>query len=189
MQAVGTKKTHQASGLVLALVASTLMLGGCGDGIFFANEGPTTTAAATDTNSTASPTPTPTPGSTTTAGTTTSGTTPTPSGGTTPTPSGGTTPTPPPPAGGGTTPTPPPPAPTPPPPAPTPSAGSIGKTLWVNNCQGCHGGNTGKGASAATTLAAIAEPKNKFGMGFLSGSIGSTEASQIATYAANPGAY
>jgi hypothetical protein len=27
------------------------------------------------------------------------------------------------------------------------------------------------------------------GMGFLSGSIGPTEASQIATYAANPGAY
>jgi hypothetical protein len=36
-------------------------------------------------------------------------------------------------------------------------------------------------------LAAIAA--NTGGMGFLKGSIGSTEASQIATYAANPGAY
>lgn len=199
MQAVGTKKTRQASGLLLALVASTLMLGGCGDSVFFANEGATTTAAATDTGSTGSaPTPTPTPG-TTSAAATTNGTTPAANGATptpTPTPSGGSTPVPAPTPNptGGTTPTPTPtpnptPSPTPPPPAPTPtpSAGSIGKTLWANNCQACHGGSTSKGSNSSNTLAAIRG--NTGGMGFLSGSIGATEASQIATYAANPGAY
>jgi hypothetical protein len=44
-----------------------------------------------------------------------------------------------------------------------------------------------KGANAGNTLAAI---RNNVGnMGSLSSIIGPTEASQIATYAANPGAY
>jgi mono/diheme cytochrome c family protein len=59
--------------------------------------------------------------------------------------------------------------------------------LWANNCVSCHGSNTGKGTNASKTLSAIAA--NTGGMGFLAGTIGATEASQIATYAANPGAY
>jgi hypothetical protein len=178
MQSLGIKKTHRASGLLLALVASTLMLGACGDGIFFSSESPTTTAAATDNTTT---TPTPAPSATPTP-------TPTPATGTEPTAS---VPAPAPAPGAAPTPAPTP-APAPAPaPAPTPSAGSIGKTLWANNCQGCHAGFTilGKSASfpASTTLSAIAS--NKGGMGYLSGSIGATEASQIATYAASPGSY
>ena len=209
MNAVGTKKTRQASSLLLALLTSSWMLGGCGEGVIFANEGPTTTAAATDGNTGASTTPTPTPGSTTTAAGTTTGETTPVAGGPTPAPSGeGATPAPnpapsptpaptptptpvpvPTPNPTPTTPSPTPPAPTPAPPAPapTPSAGSIGKTLWANNCQSCHGGSTGKGSNASSTLSAIRS--NTGGMGFLSGSIGATEASQIAAYAANPGAF
>lgn len=207
MNVVGTKKTRQASSLLLALLTSSWMLGGCGEGVIFANERPTTTAAATDGNTGASTTPTPTPGSTTTAAGTTTGETTPVAGGPTPAPSGGgatpapnpapsptpaPTPTPTPvptPNPTPTTPSPTPPAPTPAPPAPapTPSAGSIGKTLWANNCQSCHGGSTGKGSNASSTLSAIRS--NTGGMGFLSGSIGATEASQIAAYAANPGAF
>ena len=200
MNVVRTKKMRQASSLLLALLASSLMLGGCGEGVIFANQGPTTTAAATDANTGATPAPTPTPGTTSSTG----GTTPTPptSGGATPTPGPNPSPTPTPNPTPSPTPTPNPtpsptpnPTPSPPPatptpapaPAPAPSAGSIGKTLWANNCQSCHGGSTGKGSSASNTLTAIRN--NTGGMGFLSGSIGSTEASQIATYAANPGAY
>ena len=62
MQTVVNKKTHRASGLLIALIASTMILGGCGEGLFFDSEGPTTTAAATDNgNTTAAPTPTATP--------------------------------------------------------------------------------------------------------------------------------
>lgn len=89
-----------------------------------------------------------------------------------------------------TTPTPAPAAtPTPAPgPTPTPSsAGTIGKSLWANNCAACHGGDTGKGANPSKILNAIAA--NTGGMGYLSGTIGANEASQIATYVANPGAY
>jgi outer membrane biosynthesis protein TonB len=205
MQAAGTKKTYQASGLLLALVASTLMLGACSDGIFFANEGPSTTAAATDSNTSATPAPAPapapapggvTPTPAPTDGSTPSPTpnptpspTPTPNPTPSPSPTPNPTPTPTPSPNPSPSPTPPPPTPTPPPPAPTPtpSAGSVGKTLWANNCQACHGGSTGKGSSASNTLTAIRN--NTGGMGFLSGSIGPTEASQIATYAGNPGAY
>jgi outer membrane biosynthesis protein TonB len=203
MQAAGTKKTYQASGLLLALVASTLMLGACSDGIFFANEGSSTTAAATDSNTSATPAPAPAPapapGGVTPTPAPTDGSTPsptpnptpspTPTPNPTPSPTPNPTPSPTPSPNPSPSPTPPPPAPTPPPPAPTPtpSAGSVGKTLWANNCQACHGGSTGKGSSASNTLTAIRN--NTGGMGFLSGSIGPTEASQIATYAGNPGAY
>jgi mono/diheme cytochrome c family protein len=183
MQALGTEKTRKASGLLLALVASTLMLGACGDGIFFSSEGPSTTAAATDTNSSAAPTPTPTPGST--AATTATETTPV-AGGATPTPSGGTTPTPtpPPPAGGGAT-------PPPPAPAPGPSAAAVAGKASYSACIGCHGANPSNNQAkilnaknASTTLSAIAN--NTGGMGFLKASIGSTEASNIAAYVSAP---
>jgi outer membrane biosynthesis protein TonB len=220
MNAVGTKKNRQASGLLIALVASTLMLGACGEGVFFANEGPSTTAAATDSNAATTATPgaapttdtpsngaTPAPGGVTPTPTPTDGTTPsptpnptpsptpnpTPSPSPNPTPSPSPNPTPSPSPNPTPSPTPnPTPSPTPnptpsPAPAPAPSAGSVGKTLWANNCQACHGGSTGKGSSASNTLTAIRN--NTGGMGFLSGSIGPTEASQIATYAGNPGAY
>ncbi len=194
MRSVGTKKTRQASGLLLALVASTLMLGACGDGIFFASEGPSTTAAATDTNSAASPTPTPTPGTTTTTtGATTTDTAPVPGAA---------------------------PAPAPAPGAQRQlpvqhllrrqhlhqrqilalaqrhhrlhlplhlQLAVLEKHCGLTIAKVVMVASTGKGSNASNTLTAI---KNNVGnMGFLSGSIGPTEASQIATYAANPGAY
>ena len=135
-KAIRTEKTTQASGLLIALLATSLLISACGDSVFFGGNDATTTAAT--------------------------------SGGSTPAPS-------------------PSPTPTPTPTTPTPSPGTLGKALWANNCATCHGGNTGKGANVENILAAIAI--NTGGMGFLSSSIGSTEASQIATYAANPGAY
>jgi mono/diheme cytochrome c family protein len=67
------------------------------------------------------------------------------------------------------------------------SAGSLGKTAWSNNCVSCHGGDTGKGNNASKTMSAIAS--NTGGMGILSGIVSATDASNIAAYTANPGAY
>ena len=155
-------KHKNISYLLLALMASAAILGGCGGdggGVFFDSEDPTTTANATNATPTA----------------TTPGLDATPAPSATPTPGAAPTPTP----GTGPTPT--------PTPTPTPSAGSIGKSLWAKNCASCHGGDTGKGTNASKTLTAIRN--NTGGMGFLSGSIGANEASQIATYAASPGFY
>lgn len=69
----------------------------------------------------------------------------------------------------------------------SPSAGSLGKTAWSNNCASCHGGQISKGQSASKIMSAISN--NTGGMGFLSGSISANDANNIATYAANPGAY
>jgi mono/diheme cytochrome c family protein len=160
MKVVKTKKMQTMSRLLLTLMASTVVLGGCGGGVFFDTQDPATTT------STASPTPAPTPGAT-----------PTP----TPAPTPGATPTPTPVPTPGATPTP------TPVPTPTPSAGTIGKSLWANNCASCHGGVTGKyGADPAKILNFISSQKE---MRFLGGTIGATEANQIATYAASPGSY
>jgi mono/diheme cytochrome c family protein len=67
------------------------------------------------------------------------------------------------------------------------AAGLVGKQLWANNCASCHGGDTGRGANPTKTLNAIAS--NKGGMGFLKDIISADNASNIATYAANPSAY
>ena len=76
------------------------------------------------------------------------------------------------------------PAPTP---TPTSSAGSLGKTVWANNCVACHGGDTGKGSNASKTMNAIAA--NTGGMGILNGKVSASDANNIAAYAANPAAY
>ena len=67
----------------------------------------------------------------------------------------------------------------------------MGKSLYISSCASCHGSDPTKnqskilkGTSASTTLSAIAS--NKGGMGFLSGSIGSKEAQDIAAYLSNP---
>jgi mono/diheme cytochrome c family protein len=65
------------------------------------------------------------------------------------------------------------------------TAGLVGKQLWANNCASCHGGDTGRGANPTKTLNAIAS--NTGGMGILKGIISADNASNIATYAANPG--
>ena len=66
-----------------------------------------------------------------------------------------------------------------------------GKSLYAANCASCHGGNPAqniskvlKGTSASNTLSAIAG--NKGGMGYLKGSIGASEANDIAAYLARP---
>jgi mono/diheme cytochrome c family protein len=64
------------------------------------------------------------------------------------------------------------------------AAALVGKTLWANNCASCHGGDTGMGANPSKTMNAIAS--NKGGMGILRGIISEDNASNIATYAANP---
>lgn len=61
MQSLGIKKNRQISGLLLTLIASASMLGGCGDGIFLSQDSPTTTAAA-NTAGGVTPTPSPAPG-------------------------------------------------------------------------------------------------------------------------------
>lgn len=78
------------------------------------------------------------------------------------------------------------PAPTPTP-TPTSSAGSLGKTVWANNCVACHGGDTGKGSNASKIMNAIAA--NTGGMGILNGKVSASDANNIAAYAANPAAY
>lgn len=65
------------------------------------------------------------------------------------------------------------------------AAALVGKSLWQNNCATCHGGDTGKGANASKIMSAIAS--NTGGMGYLKGIITADNASNIATYAANPG--
>jgi mono/diheme cytochrome c family protein len=67
------------------------------------------------------------------------------------------------------------------------AAGLVGKSLWTNNCASCHGGDTSKGANPSKILSAISS--NTGGMGFLKGTISADNASNIATYAANPSAY
>jgi cytochrome c5 len=67
------------------------------------------------------------------------------------------------------------------------AAGLVGKSLWANNCASCHGGDTGRGANPSKILNAISS--NTGGMGFLNGVISADNASNIATYAANPSAY
>jgi mono/diheme cytochrome c family protein len=67
------------------------------------------------------------------------------------------------------------------------AAGLVGKSLWANNCASCHGGDTGKGANPSKILSAISS--NTGGMGILKGIISADNASNIATYAANPSAY
>jgi cytochrome c5 len=64
------------------------------------------------------------------------------------------------------------------------AAALVGKSLWQANCASCHGGDTGRGANPTKTLNAIAS--NTGGMGFLKGIISADNASNIATYAANP---
>lgn len=82
------------------------------------------------------------------------------------------------------------PAPTPAP-APAPAPALNGKSLYANSCAACHGADPRlniskiqRGASASTTLGAIAS--NKGGMGFLAGTIGQAEAEAIASWIANP---
>ncbi len=151
---------------LIAMTAAIASLSACGGGD---NDDAETTAAA------------PTSSSTTTAsngsgstGTTTTTTTPKPAPAPAPKPA-------------------PAPAPTPAPaPAPAPSSSAVnGKSLYQASCASCHGSNPAKntskilkGTSASTTLKAIAE--NKGGMGYLKGSIGSKEASDIAAYLAHP---
>lgn len=67
------------------------------------------------------------------------------------------------------------------------AAGLVGKSLWANNCASCHGGDTGKGANPTKIMNAISS--NTGGMGILKGIISADNASNIATYAANPSAY
>lgn len=82
--------------------------------------------------------------------------------------------------------------PPPPAPAPAPSAAAIAGKVSFASCAGCHGGmDPSKGsnkisaaATASNTLNAIA--KNVGGMGFLSSTIGATEAANIAAYVKAP---
>jgi outer membrane biosynthesis protein TonB len=113
-------------------------------------------------------------------------TTPTPA----PTPSPAPTPAP--------TPTPSPsPTPTPAPtPSPTTSQGALGKIAWgKNQCAGCHGGNTSKGANAALTMSSmttVQKHRDAYGATAISGwgiTVSQEDADNIAVYAANPSAY
>lgn len=183
MQVVKTKavnknnKTHNISGLLLALIASAAVFSGCGGGVFFDSQDP---AATNGTASTSPPSATPTPGATPTP-------TPTPTPGTTPTPTPtpGTTPTPTPTPGATPTPTPTPaPAPVP---APAPSAGTLGKSSWAANCQSCHTNISAYGSNSSKTMSAINGGIPK--MSFLRGIVSATDASNIVVYAANPGGF
>lgn len=107
---------------------------------------------------------------------------------TTPTPAPTPTPTP--------TPTPSP-SPTPTPtPSPTTSQGALGKIAWgKNQCAGCHGGNTSKGANAALTMSSmttVQKHRDAYGATAISGwgiTVSQEDADNIAVYAANPSAY
>jgi outer membrane biosynthesis protein TonB len=112
--------------------------------------------------------------------------TPTPAPSSTPSPTPTPTPSP--------TPTPTPaPAPTP---SPTTSQGALGKIAWgKNQCAGCHGGNTSKGANAALTMSSmttVQKHKDAYGATAISGwgiTVSQEDADNIAVYAANPSAY
>jgi mono/diheme cytochrome c family protein len=87
------------------------------------------------------------------------------------------------------------PAPTPTPtPAPAPSASpTSGKALYAANCAACHGANPTtngnkilNGANSAGTITG-AISRNTGGMGFLSATIGATQAADLAAYLATPG--
>jgi outer membrane biosynthesis protein TonB len=215
MQRIVSKKTNQISGILLTLIASTLTLTGCGSGdpVFLSQDGnsATTVTAGATPNASATPTttpgaipapspapgatpaPSPTPGATP-APSPTPGATPAPSpapgAAPAPSPAPGATPAPSPAPGATPAPTQvPTPAPAPAPaPAPSPSAGSLGKTSWAANCASCHGGNTGSyGTSASKTMSAINGGISQ--MSFLRGIVSAADASNIAVYAANPGAY
>lgn len=108
----------------------------------------------------------------------------------TPTPAPSPTPSP--------TPTPAPsPTPTPTPtPSPTTSQGALGKIAWgKNQCAGCHGGNTSKGANAALTMSSmttVQKHRDAYGATAISGwgiTVSQEDADNIAVYAANPSAY
>jgi mono/diheme cytochrome c family protein len=64
------------------------------------------------------------------------------------------------------------------------AAALVGKSLWQANCASCHGSDLGKGANPSKILSAISS--NTGGMGFLKGIITADNASNIATYVANP---
>lgn len=91
------------------------------------------------------------------------------------------------------------PSPTPAPaptPSPTTSQGALGKIAWgKNQCAGCHGGNTSKGANAALTMSSmttVQKHKDAYGATAISGwgiTVSQEDADNIAVYAANPSAY
>jgi mono/diheme cytochrome c family protein len=89
------------------------------------------------------------------------------------------------------------PTPTPAPtPSPTTSQGALGKIAWgKNQCAGCHGGNTSKGANAALTMSSmttVQKHKDAYGATAISGwgiTVSQEDADNIAVYAANPSAY
>lgn len=67
-------------------------------------------------------------------------------------------------------------------PATVPAAATIasGKALYTQSCASCHGANMPNARDSARTLSAIAS--NKGGMGFLSTSIKTAQANDIAAY-------
>jgi outer membrane biosynthesis protein TonB len=91
------------------------------------------------------------------------------------------------------------PTPTPAPapsPSPTTSQGALGKIAWgKNQCAGCHGGQTSKGANAALTMSSmttVQKHKDAYGATAISGwgiTVSQEDADNIAVYAANPSAY
>jgi hypothetical protein len=89
------------------------------------------------------------------------------------------------------------PSPTPTPtPSPTTSQGALGKIAWgKNQCAGCHGGNTSKGANAALTMSSmttVQKHRDAYGATAISGwgiTVSQEDADNIAVYAANPSAY
>lgn len=110
----------------------------------------------------------------------------------TPTPAPSPTPSPTPTPAPSPTPTPVP-APTP---SPTTSQGALGKIAWgKNQCAGCHGGNTSKGANAALTMSSmttVQKHRDAYGATAISGwgiTVSQEDADNIAVYAANPSAY
>jgi mono/diheme cytochrome c family protein len=66
--------------------------------------------------------------------------------------------------------------------------GTLGKTLYNQNCAACHGlGSKSSAAVSANTMGAIAS--NRGGMGSLSAVITQTEVDSIALYLTNPTAF
>jgi len=68
-----------------------------------------------------------------------------------------------------------------------------GKSLYANSCAMCHGANPAqniskvlRGANSSSTIL-NAINSNTGGMGFLKGTIGATQAADIAAYLATPG--